>query len=80
MAIGIFEYFSVQERPHGKVEFDSIDFSYPIRPNVKVLNQVSILVHTGDQIGLVGLTGSGKSTLAQLLYRFYDPQLGRIVS
>jgi len=33
----------------------------------------------GEKIGIVGRTGSGKSTLAMALFRFMDPETGRIL-
>ncbi|KAM6422510.1 LOW QUALITY PROTEIN: ATP-binding cassette sub-family B member 5 [Rhynochetos jubatus] len=62
----------------GEIEFRNIHFSYPSRPDVKVLKDLNLKVQTGKTIALVGASGCGKSTTAQLLQRFYDPDQGEI--
>ncbi|KAJ3597609.1 hypothetical protein NHX12_001132 [Muraenolepis orangiensis] len=62
----------------GDIEFKNIHFSYPSRTDVKVLNNLSLSVKTGQTIALVGSSGCGKSTTIQLLQRFYDPQEGSV--
>lgn len=43
-----------------------------------VLDNVSMTIHAGERVALVGPTGAGKSTLAKLLARFYDPSSGSV--
>ncbi|XP_051921770.1 ATP-binding cassette, sub-family B (MDR/TAP), member 4 isoform X17 [Hippocampus zosterae] len=62
----------------GNIEFKNIHFNYPSRPEVQVLNNMSLSVKSGQTIALVGSSGCGKSTTIQLLQRFYDPQEGSI--
>ncbi|XP_068065362.1 ATP-binding cassette sub-family B member 5 isoform X1 [Anomalospiza imberbis] len=62
----------------GEIEFRNIHFSYPSRPDVKILKGLNLKVHTGKTIALVGASGCGKSTTVQLLQRFYDPDQGEI--
>uniref|UniRef100_A0A4W5JYI3 ATP binding cassette subfamily B member 4 n=1 Tax=Hucho hucho TaxID=62062 RepID=A0A4W5JYI3_9TELE len=62
----------------GNIEFNNIHFTYPSRPDVKVLNGMSLSVRSGQTIALVGSSGCGKSTTVQLLQRFYDPQEGSV--
>uniref|UniRef100_A0A8C2XTU1 ATP binding cassette subfamily B member 1 n=1 Tax=Cyclopterus lumpus TaxID=8103 RepID=A0A8C2XTU1_CYCLU len=62
----------------GNIEFKNIHFSYPSRPEIKVLNNLSLSVESGQNIALVGSSGCGKSTTIQLLQRFYDPQEGSV--
>uniref|UniRef100_A0A3Q2Z3C6 ATP-binding cassette, sub-family B (MDR/TAP), member 4 n=1 Tax=Hippocampus comes TaxID=109280 RepID=A0A3Q2Z3C6_HIPCM len=62
----------------GNIEFKNIHFNYPSRPEVKVLNHMSLSVKSGQTIALVGSSGCGKSTTIQLLQRFYDPQQGSV--
>ncbi|XP_072250387.1 ATP-dependent translocase ABCB1 [Leuresthes tenuis] len=60
----------------GDIEFSNIHFSYPSRPDVKILKNLRLSVKSGQTIALVGSSGCGKSTTIQLLQRFYDPQEG----
>uniref|UniRef100_A0A8D3DH01 ATP-binding cassette, sub-family B (MDR/TAP), member 4 n=1 Tax=Scophthalmus maximus TaxID=52904 RepID=A0A8D3DH01_SCOMX len=62
----------------GNVEFRNIHFSYPSRPEAKILNNMSLSVKSGQTIALVGSSGCGKSTTIQLLQRFYDPLEGSV--
>ena len=62
----------------GKVEFNSVDFNYPARPDVVVLNEFSIKIPPNTTTALVGSSGSGKSTVVGLLQRFYDVTGGSI--
>ena len=50
-----------------------IQFIYPARPGVTVLQSFNILVSPGKTLALVGPSGSGKSTVVSLFERFYDP-------
>jgi len=62
----------------GKVEFEGVCFAYPVRPEVMVLDEVSLLLEPGRVVALVGPSGAGKSTIAALLLRLYDPSDGVI--
>lgn len=60
------------------VEFDRVNFSYSgERP---ALEDVSLTIHPGEIIGVIGPSGSGKSTLAQLLLGLRDPSAGAILA
>jgi subfamily B ATP-binding cassette protein MsbA len=62
--------------PFGEaIEYRDVDFSYGDR---RVLDGVSVTIHKGEIVALVGASGSGKTTLAHLLPRFYDPGRGRV--
>mmetsp|Transcript_46571 Transcript_46571/g.149558 ORF Transcript_46571/g.149558 Transcript_46571/m.149558 type:complete len:418 (-) Transcript_46571:78-1331(-) len=56
----------------GKIEFSKVEFNYPSRPKVRVMNELSFTVEPGQTVALVGESGSGKSTVISLLQRFYD--------
>ncbi|CAF0877178.1 unnamed protein product [Didymodactylos carnosus] len=62
----------------GDVLFDNVDFTYPSRADVPVLNKLSFSAQRGQTIALVGSSGCGKSTCIQLLQRFYDPIAGSV--
>ena len=61
------------------MEFKNVEFKYPTRPTVPVLQGLNIQVNPGQTLALVGSSGCGKSTTIQLLQRFYDPLLGFVV-
>ncbi|MCC8377365.1 MAG: ATP-binding cassette domain-containing protein [Rickettsia endosymbiont of Graphium doson] len=61
------------------LEFKNVNFSYPSRPNLKILNNISFKIDSTQFIGIVGRSGSGKSTLMQLLLRFYVQESGIIL-
>ncbi|KAG4996198.1 hypothetical protein AAZX31_10G052300 [Glycine max] len=63
----------------GLVELRNVDFSYPSRPEVLILNNFSLNVPAGKTIALVGSSGSGKSTVVSLIERFYDPSSGQVL-
>ena len=61
----------------GKVHFDQVSFGYD---NEKpVLQDIDLLIEPCQTVALVGRSGSGKSTLVKLLFRYFDPQSGRIL-
>ncbi|XP_057790199.1 ABC transporter B family member 4-like isoform X2 [Salvia miltiorrhiza] len=64
---------------NGDVELRDVHFSYPSRPNERVLAGFSLEVPCGTTLALVGESGSGKSTVINLVERFYDPQLGEVL-
>ncbi len=63
-------------RMDGRVTFKGVDFTYPARPEIKVLQGLNLECPAGKTTALVGSSGCGKSTVIQLIERFYDPQAG----
>ncbi|KAI9258713.1 hypothetical protein EDC94DRAFT_563959 [Helicostylum pulchrum] len=61
----------------GHVQFDHVSFSYDNRQTA--LNNISFTIPKGATVALVGPSGGGKSTILRLLFRFYDPDSGRIL-
>ncbi|CAB4271359.1 unnamed protein product [Prunus armeniaca] len=62
----------------GDVCLEDVHFSYPLRPDVEILNGLNLTLKCGTVTALVGPSGAGKSTIVQLLARFYEPNSGRI--
>lgn len=60
------------------IDFKHINFRYPTRPNIQVLDDFNLNVADGKTVALVGHSGSGKSTCIQLLQRLYEPDNGQI--
>ena len=59
------------------ITFDHVHFGY--EPDRKILHGLTFEVPAGSHVAIVGPSGAGKSTIARLLFRFYDPQAGRIL-
>jgi ABC-type multidrug transport system fused ATPase/permease subunit len=57
---------------------DSVEFTYPSRPEAKILKGLNLDIIQGQSVALVGSSGCGKSTITQLLERFYDSDFGQI--
>lgn len=60
------------------LQFESVQFAYPARPELPILQHFSLQVRAGETVAIVGPSGAGKSTLFALLLRWYDPQSGLI--
>ena len=60
----------------GEIEFTSVNFEYPSRPDNPALSKLDFKIEPGETVAFVGPSGAGKSTIFQLLLRFYDPSSG----
>ena len=60
----------------GEVQFTRVSFSYPTRPEIAALDQVSFTVPAGKMTAVVGPSGSGKTTIVNLILGFYRPTSG----
>lgn len=59
------------------IVFDNVTFGYD--PRRKIIQNASFVIPAGLKTAVVGPSGSGKSTLMKLVFRFYDPEEGRIL-
>ncbi|XP_036965463.1 bile salt export pump isoform X2 [Acanthopagrus latus] len=66
------------DKVKGDIEFHNVTSFYPSRPEVKILNDLSMQIKAGETTAFVGPSGSGKSTTIQLIQRFYDPMEGTV--
>ncbi len=62
--------------PRGDVSFEQVRFGYD--EETTVIDNMTIQVHQGQTVAIVGPTGAGKTTLVNLLLRFYEIGSGRI--
>lgn len=71
---------SVSEQPRhpkdGSVSLRDVHFSYDGKTDV--IKGISLDIHPGQTVALVGPSGGGKSTLASLMVRFFDVQSGSV--
>ena len=61
----------------GEVRFERVSFVHTGR--LSGLDDVDFVVPPGSFIGIAGASGAGKSTVLKLLFRFYDPDRGRVL-
>lgn len=67
------------DKVRGDVELKDVNFSYPARSGVQVLDGMNLKIKAGETVALVGASGSGKSTIVSLILRFYDPTSGQVL-
>ncbi|KAL5321036.1 hypothetical protein ACEPPN_011846 [Leptodophora sp. 'Broadleaf-Isolate-01'] len=54
------------------IVFENVNFTYPLRADVKVLDNLSLRFPAGKMTAIVGASGSGKSTIVGLIERWYE--------
>jgi len=65
-------------KPKGSLAFKNVSYSYADK-NLPALNDINLEILPGEHIAIVGPSGSGKSTLVNLVFRFFDPESGKII-
>ena len=63
----------------GALAFEHLSFRYPSRPDVRVLEDIDLVVAPGSRVALVGPSGAGKSTTFSLILGFNEPECGRVL-
>ncbi|MCI1245274.1 MAG: ABC transporter ATP-binding protein/permease [Bacilli bacterium] len=67
----------LDEKAPLSIDFDHVSFTYP-NQSEKALDDVSLSIHSGEKLAIVGVNGAGKTTLMKLICRFYEPDSGTI--
>ena len=67
---------AIDHKIEGTITFDNVSFGYNNTTNV--LKNLSVEIHPGEMIGIVGKSGVGKSTLINLVMRMYDVNEGSL--
>lgn len=61
---------------NGNIKFDNVTFKYTKNYIFKNFN---LSINDKQKIGIIGVSGSGKTTIVNLLFKFYVPQMGKIL-
>ncbi|KAL1916372.1 uncharacterized protein VTP21DRAFT_5989 [Calcarisporiella thermophila] len=60
----------------GAAELRNVVFAYPMRPDIKIYDNLNMNIRQNQKVALVGPSGCGKSTVISLLLRWYDCSAG----
>lgn len=61
---------------NASIEFRNVNFEY--EPGKPIFKNMSFTIPAGKTIAFVGGSGSGKSSMVRLLFRFFEPNAGKI--
>lgn len=61
------------------LQLKDIDFKYP-NAEVNSLSDISLDIHAGDHIAIVGANGAGKTTLTKIICGLYEPSNGEVAA
>lgn len=70
---------AIKNKEQVEVEFRNVSFRYP-RSEEYTLKNVSLTIHSGEKLSIVGQNGAGKTTFIKLLCRLYEPLEGEILA
>ena len=69
---------AVTEVRDGSITFEHVDFAYNKNSEEPVLKDITLDIHSGETVGIIGATGSAKSSLVNLISRLYDVTAGKV--
>ena len=69
---------AVTEVRDGSITFEHVDFAYNKNSEEPVLKDITLEIHSGETVGIIGATGSAKSSLVNLISRLYDVTAGKV--
>ncbi|KAM0270663.1 hypothetical protein ACHAQH_009332 [Verticillium albo-atrum] len=61
------------------LDMEDVKFSYPMRPDARILRGIDLTLKQGQFVAFVGASGCGKSTMIAMLERYYDPVKGQLL-
>ena len=65
------------EKAKGEIAFKNFSFSYPTY-DASSLKNISLIIHQGETVGIVGKIGCGKTTLVDVLLMMYNVEPGTL--
>ncbi|XP_064539819.1 iron-sulfur clusters transporter ABCB7, mitochondrial isoform X2 [Drosophila montana] len=65
------------DNSNASIEFQNVSFEY--EPGKAIFRDLSFSIPAGKNVAIVGGSGSGKSSMVRLLFRFFEPNAGRIL-
>lgn len=60
-----------------KIKVEDVTFAYPNNDHNSITN-MNLTINRYEKLAIVGLNGAGKTTLLKLLFKFYNPNKGKI--
>lgn len=63
---------------NNNIQFVNVSYFYP-GTNNNIVEEINMVIHKGESVGIVGPTGAGKTTLVDLLLGLLEPQQGSII-
>ncbi|XCP85251.1 ABC transporter ATP-binding protein [Roseburia hominis] len=69
----------IHEVPDGSISFRHVEFAYRKDSKEPVLKDITLDIHSGETIGIIGGTGSAKTSLVNLISRLYDVTAGEVI-
>ena len=69
----------IYEVENGNISFENVSFKYSKKAEKNALNNINLVIESGQTVGIIGGTGSSKTTLIQLISRLYDATEGEVL-